>query len=594
MRTCTACALIIIIAVAANAQSSPIRKKLIEYGWDTPDCAYIRQHIREMEKTPFDGLIFHLPHWVGSASIFTKAKWDEAQFEQAFEDCRKIEWKKFTDNFIIVLAASDMDWFSDEDWEAVTYHLGIVAKCAALARCRGICFDAEPYGNNPWQYSSQPRASEKTFTEYEAIVRQRGAQFARVVQQHLPKAVIHTFFQLSLFPQIIKESSPEKRQQRLAQEGYGLLPAFLNGMLDAAGPGVRITDGNEPAYYYTSPKQYDDVRKMVKKDAPVMLAPENIGKYRKHMQMSQALYVDYVFGLGVWGQRSSPAPMLSPEDRARWFEHNTYHALRTADEFVWLYSEKMNWWTHTDLPPGLEQAVRSAKQKIAQGTRLGFEVAPLLQSAKDRRQAELRAKLITRSAEIAKLASAPPVIDGNLGDAAWQQVTLLDPFVPYVAIGDKAKVETRARVTYDDRNLYVAVRCPEPKVGEMTLIGERRDDPVWEGDSVDVFLSQGEAPTPHVHLILSPRNVQWDALFTDRNVVDFNPKWQSATLIGDAEWTAEIAIPWSEVKMKPPAPGERHRANVCRQRRPDSEQTSWSQTFDGFCEPENFGTWTFR
>ena len=45
----------------AAAQQAPHAKKLIEYGWDVPQPAYIRANIREMEKKPFDGLIFRLP-----------------------------------------------------------------------------------------------------------------------------------------------------------------------------------------------------------------------------------------------------------------------------------------------------------------------------------------------------------------------------------------------------------------------------------------------------------------------------------------------------------------------------------------------------
>jgi len=33
---------------------------------------------------------------------------------------------------------------------------------------------------------------------------------------------------------------------------------------------------------------------------------------------------------------------MTPEERAQWFEHNTYWALYTTDEYVWCYSERMN------------------------------------------------------------------------------------------------------------------------------------------------------------------------------------------------------------------------------------------------------------
>src|SRR5512137_173612 len=93
-----------LLATGALAQQALVTKKLIEYGWDVPDPAYIRANIREMEKRPFDGLIFRLP---GGTNILSKTKWDEAKFAAVYEDCKNIQWEKFTDNFVSVLAASD-------------------------------------------------------------------------------------------------------------------------------------------------------------------------------------------------------------------------------------------------------------------------------------------------------------------------------------------------------------------------------------------------------------------------------------------------------------------------------------------------------
>lgn len=577
------------------AQQPPPAKKLIEYGWDVPTPDYVRQHIREMEKLPFEGLIFRLPEDAGI--IFVKEKRDEAKFAQAFEDCRNIEWQKFTDNFLCLYAASDMDWFSDADWEAVRHNLGIVARAAALARCKGLCFDPEPYGRNPWDYPNQAHAQEVSFADYQAKVRQRGAEFMRTIMEHLPSAVVHTFFQLSLFGGIMDEPDLARREQLLAQHYYALLPAFLNGMLDAAGPEVIITDGNEPAYYYTSPLNYFQVYHLIRQRALSMIAPENVRKYRQQVQVAQALYVDYVFGLGVWGERAVPARMLTPEERTKWFEHNTYYALQSSDEYVWLYSEQMNWWTNERLPAGLREAVESAKRKLTNREPLGFEMADILEAAKEKQEAELRAKLLRRTADIRHLAEGekPPVIDGQLDDPVWQAAEPLEEFVRYVTFEDvKPQAPTRARVAYDDRNLYVAFQCVEPQVAGLKIVGERRDDSVWMGDSVDIFLTQGTEPIPYVHLILNPKNVQWDALHTTADDLDFNPQWQSATSIGDDEWTAEIAIPWAEVGLQPPAPGDKRGANLCRQRIPGEEQTCWSQTIGGFVEEKSFGTWVFR
>ena len=114
------------------------------------------------------------------------------------------------------------------------------------------------------------------------------------------------------------------------------------------------------------------------------------------------------------------------------------------------------------------------------------------------------------------------------------------------------------------------------------------------GDSVDIFLTQGGSPTPFIHLILNPWNVRWDALHTGQDDSDFNPQWESATALGDAEWIAEISLPWAEVKIPPPHPGTKLGANLCRQRIPGDEQTCWSQTIGGFVEAKSFGTWVFQ
>ncbi len=74
---------------------------------------------------------------------------------------------------------------------------------------------------------------------------------------------------------------------------------------------------------------------------------------------------------------------MTPEERATWFEHNTCWALYTTDEHVWCYSERMNWWKD-QTPPGLEAAIIIARQKIAEGKPLGFDIEPLVAAAGQR------------------------------------------------------------------------------------------------------------------------------------------------------------------------------------------------------------------
>ena len=51
-----AAALFLPVALPAGAQAAA-EKKLIQYGFDVQGPAYVAEHIREMEKKPFDGIM---------------------------------------------------------------------------------------------------------------------------------------------------------------------------------------------------------------------------------------------------------------------------------------------------------------------------------------------------------------------------------------------------------------------------------------------------------------------------------------------------------------------------------------------------------
>jgi len=409
----------------------------------------------------------------------------------------------------------------------------------------------------------------------------------------MPEAVVHTFFVLSVLSDLWDNPDLQDREQKLSEKHYGLYPAFINGMLDAAGPGVTLTDGNEGAYYYTSTLAFYSAYHGIRQRALSMVAPENTVKYKSQVQVANALYVDHLFNLRTTKYLSA---YMTPEQRARWFEHNVYYAMRTSDEFVWLYSERMNWWKNEGLPPGLEQAVVSACDKLRGGRGLGFEVDDVIQAAQEAEREAVRAQLTTRSADIRRRAEGdePPEIDGDLSDEIWAGTPALEPFLPYLTATDAPPAQTEAHVAYDDADLYIAVRCVEPDPEAMSITGTKRDDSIWEGESVDVFLQPTDQAPGYYHFIVNPEGVVWDATANGEQDLGYNPDWNHATTIADDSWTLELAIPWSALKMGIPKPGTTLKANLCRQRMPAGEHSAWSQTVRGFVEPDSFGTWTLN
>jgi hypothetical protein len=84
-------------------------------------------------------------------------------------------------------------------------------------------------------------------------------------------------------------------------------------------------------------------------------------------------------------------------------EHNVYYALTTSDEYVWCYSERMNWWTSASsvepltpekvekdriLPPGVEEALISARQKYEHGKPLGYNIKDMIEAARLKRKSK--------------------------------------------------------------------------------------------------------------------------------------------------------------------------------------------------------------
>lgn len=117
--------------------------------------------------------------------------------------------------------------------------------------------------------------------------------------------------------------------------------------------------------------------------------PELRSKHNCMFRLGHAIAPEYITGnwlvmkpfpMRLTGQ----GVMMTPEERAMWLEHNTYYALRSSDEYAWTWTEGINWWTGEELPPGYKEAVLRAKQKVALGQPLGFEIDELIKKSQDK------------------------------------------------------------------------------------------------------------------------------------------------------------------------------------------------------------------
>ncbi|HWV98637.1 MAG TPA: hypothetical protein VNZ64_02980 [Candidatus Acidoferrum sp.] len=372
------CAVVAVMTWWSAAQPLPFGKKLIEYGWDVPTPVQMREELAAMEKRPFDGLIFRLS---AGHNAFVTNELDRAKFGEDETILRSLQFTRFRDNFVLIWGSPpvDFDWFDDAQWHVIEANAKLLVEVAQAGHVRGICFDPEPYDFSLWHYAKQPGAKSHTFDEYRAEVRKRGTQLMRAFEKWMSGATVLTFFHISLFDRFADLPEAE-RTQRLERERWGLMPDFFVGMLESASPKARFMDGNENTYYYTSREQYFRAYHAIHQRSLALVPPDLREKYGRQVQAGMALYVDQNFALRQPNTEKYLSYRMTPEERAKWFEHNTYWALYSTDEFVWCYSERMNWWKD-QTPPGLEAAIVSARQKLAEGKPLGFDIDPLITAA---------------------------------------------------------------------------------------------------------------------------------------------------------------------------------------------------------------------
>jgi hypothetical protein len=330
-------------------------KKLIEWGWDEPDPKFMRAHIDEMERLPFDGLIFHVPGNKGENlawDIWGAKRFAVSDFTQSIADLKATPFRRFTDRFIRVnVTPGKVDWFDDEAWKVVAQNFGVAAQIAKDSGCKGLMFDDEEYQGPLFDYRKQLHRDKKSFAEYGAKVRQRGREWMQEVAGHYPEITI-------LMTYAYATTRPGFLQKDRSENDSGLLAEFLDGMLSACAPQTRIVDAFEDSYGYRRPAQFDRAYRTVKEKGLVWTSEKEA--YRKHVTAGMGIWMDNDWNKYGWNATDFSKNYFKPEG----FGESVRLALGKTDEYVWVYTEKARWWTNEKLPPAYLKALEAARKNF--------------------------------------------------------------------------------------------------------------------------------------------------------------------------------------------------------------------------------------
>jgi len=150
----------------------------------------------------------------------------------------------------------------------------------------------------------------------------------------------------------------------------------------------------------------------------------------------------------------------------------------------------------------------------------------------------------------------PPVIDGKLDDEAWVKHDWQGGFVqsdPYE--GREPSEKTSFKILYDDKALYVAIRAEDSQPGKIERRMSRRDQ--MGGDTVSVAIdSMFDHLTAYVFTVNAAGVKSDQILVNDGNNsgngdpdMSWDPIWDTATTLNGQGWTAEMRIPFSQIRF---------------------------------------------
>lgn len=323
------------------------KKKVIEWGWDEPTTAFLKENIDKVERMPFDGVVF--PLRLRDGTNVTWKMWGPARFDYSglaymAEDLTQTPFRSLTDRFIRVnVTPGNVDWFNSQAWSTVLHNFSLAAKVAKAGNCKGFMFDVEAYESQLFNLTSAAALHTATPEQYRNMVRQRGRELIAAISQEFPDIII-------LLPWAYQAYEADKQK-------YELLPDFLDGIFEAAPQMVRLVDAGESAYELKTQMGFQWLHWKLTQDV------------RRYSVVPKPYTERVEVAFGIWIDAESHKIGWHPDDLTKnfftpgAFGKSVAYALEATDEYVWIYSQEPNWWTGAKLPQAYVEALRTAKSQ---------------------------------------------------------------------------------------------------------------------------------------------------------------------------------------------------------------------------------------
>ena len=147
-------------------------------------------------------------------------------------------------------------------------------------------------------------------------------------------------------------------------------------------------------------------------------------------------------------------------------------------------------------------------------------------------------------------------VDGRLDEAVWSQAPVITDFLQSVPDeGEPGSERTEFRIAFDDNAIYVGAMLYDrfPVTGRLS----RRDVGAGDFDFITLSIDSFHDHETVYQFNLNPSNTFRDAVSGGGGGggvggdVSWDPVWDHATQVTEAGWSAEIRIPFSQLRFSP-------------------------------------------
>ncbi|MEQ1746408.1 MAG: DUF5916 domain-containing protein [Saprospiraceae bacterium] len=149
-----------------------------------------------------------------------------------------------------------------------------------------------------------------------------------------------------------------------------------------------------------------------------------------------------------------------------------------------------------------------------------------------------------------KITAGAIELDGKLDEAVWKSIQPGTDFIEYEPDnGTPPANSTEFRILYDDKFLYIGYRAFDPAPDSIVERMGRRDE--FPGDWIEINIDSYHDQRTAFSFTFSCSGVRGDEFISNNGNnwdTNWNPIWDGRSNVDEQGWTAEVKIPFSQLR----------------------------------------------